>query len=96
MTLLLLALAIASEVTATVSLKLSEGFTKLTPSIVVVVGYCAALLFDCQGMNRGIAIGVAERVWCAVGGGGVGVPRAAGVYRGVQGVWGVAAISDAS
>ncbi|WP_280347073.1 SMR family transporter, partial [Nocardia neocaledoniensis] len=38
MTLLFLALAIASEVTATVSLKLSEGFTKLVPSIIVVVG----------------------------------------------------------
>ena len=31
--------AVLSEVTATTALKFSEGFTKLAPSIVVVVGY---------------------------------------------------------
>jgi len=31
--------AILSEVTATTALKFSEGFTKLIPSIIVVLGY---------------------------------------------------------
>ena len=31
--------AVLSEVIATTALKLSEGFTKLAPSMVVVVGY---------------------------------------------------------
>ncbi|MEV0064474.1 multidrug efflux SMR transporter [Nocardia sp. NPDC058379] len=67
MTLVLLALAIASEVTATVSLKLSEGFTKLVPSIVVVIGYGAAFYFLSQVLKRGMAIGVAYGIWSAVG-----------------------------
>ncbi|MFD3746843.1 DMT family transporter [Nocardia sp. NPDC058633] len=67
MTLLFLALAIATEVTATVSLKLSEGFTKLVPSIVVVVGYGAAFYFLSQALKRGMAIGVAYGIWSAVG-----------------------------
>ncbi|WP_328447044.1 DMT family transporter [Amycolatopsis sp. NBC_00438] len=41
---LLLALAIAAEVSATVSLKLSEGFSKLGPSIIVVLGYAVAFV----------------------------------------------------
>ncbi|MBW0271879.1 multidrug transporter [Nocardia sp. MH4] len=67
MTLVLLALAIASEVTATVSLKLSEGFTKLVPSIVVVIGYATAFYFLSQALKRGMAIGVAYGIWSAVG-----------------------------
>ncbi|MGQ4616981.1 SMR family transporter [Nocardia sp. R7R-8] len=67
MTLLLLALAIACEVTATVSLKLSDGFTKLVPSIVVVVGYGAAFFFLAQALKRGMPIGVAYGIWSAAG-----------------------------
>lgn len=67
MTLLFLALAIATEVTATISLKLSEGFTKLVPSIVVVLGYGAAFFFLSQALKRGMAIGVAYGIWSAVG-----------------------------
>lgn len=67
MTLLFLALAIATEVTATVSLKLSEGFTKPVPSIVVVIGYGAAFFFLSQALKRGMSIGVAYGIWSAVG-----------------------------
>ncbi|MFC6014383.1 DMT family transporter [Nocardia lasii] len=67
MTLLFLALAIATEVTATVSLKLSEGFTKLVPSIVVVLGYSAAFYCLSQALKRGMSIGVAYGIWSAVG-----------------------------
>ncbi|WP_442941476.1 DMT family transporter [Nocardia sp. NBC_00403] len=64
---LLLALAIASEVTATVSLKISDGFSKLVPSIIVVIGYGAAFYFLSQALKRGMAIGVAYGIWSAVG-----------------------------
>jgi small multidrug resistance pump len=67
MTLLLLALAIASEVTATVSLKISDGFSKLVPSIIVVIGYSAAFFFLSQALKRGMTIGVAYGIWSAVG-----------------------------
>lgn len=67
MTFLLLALAIVSEVTATVSLKISEGFSKLVPSIIVVIGYVAAFWFLSQALKRGMAIGVAYGIWSAIG-----------------------------
>ncbi|TLG13396.1 multidrug efflux SMR transporter [Nocardia cyriacigeorgica] len=67
MTFLFLALAIVSEISATVSLKLSEGFTKLVPSVVVVVGYGAAFVFLSQALKRGMAVGVAYGIWSAVG-----------------------------
>ena len=40
---LLLAIAIISEVTATSALKASNGFTRLGPSVLVLVGYGSAL-----------------------------------------------------
>ncbi|MFI6166116.1 DMT family transporter [Nocardia sp. NPDC051052] len=67
MTLLLLAIAIASEVTATVSLKVSDGFTKLIPSILVVLGYGSAFWFLSLALKRGMQIGVAYGIWSAVG-----------------------------
>ena len=39
---LFLAIAIVAEVVATSALKSSEGFTRLAPSVVVVVGYVLA------------------------------------------------------
>ncbi|WP_019929651.1 multidrug efflux SMR transporter [Nocardia sp. BMG111209] len=63
----LLALAIASEVSATISLKLSEGFTRPGPAVVVVIGYLAAFFFLSQALKRGMAVGVAYGVWSAVG-----------------------------
>ena len=64
---LYLAGAILTEVIATTALKLSEGFTKLVPSIVVVVGYIAAFGMLSQALTRGMTIGVAYGVWAAVG-----------------------------
>jgi small multidrug resistance pump len=63
----LLALAIASEVVATVSLKLSEGFTRLVPSIVVVVGYLVAFGLLSQALTRGLGVSVAYGIWAAAG-----------------------------
>jgi small multidrug resistance pump len=64
---LLLAGAIIIEVIATTALKLSEGFSRLVPSIVVVVGYLGAFGLLSQALSRGMAIGVAYGVWAAAG-----------------------------
>ena len=59
-------LAIFSEVIATASLKSTEGFTRLVPSIVVLVGYSAAFYFLSLTLDT-IPIGVAYAVWSGVG-----------------------------
>ncbi|MEC3975608.1 DMT family transporter [Amycolatopsis sp. H20-H5] len=64
---LYLALAIAAEVTATISLKLSDGFSKLGPSILVVVGYAIAFYGLSQVLKAGLPIGVAYAIWAAAG-----------------------------
>jgi small multidrug resistance pump len=63
----LLAGAIASEVFATINLRLSEGFSKLLPSIFVLVGYVAAFVLLAQVLQRGLALGVAYAIWAAAG-----------------------------
>ncbi len=65
-TMLILFLAVFSEVTATTSLKFSEGFTKLIPSVVVVVGY--GLSFYLLSMTlKVMPIGVAYAFWSGIG-----------------------------
>jgi small multidrug resistance pump len=61
-----LALAIGSEIIATTSLKLSDGFSKPIPSVVVVLGY--ALSFYALSISlRSIPLGVVYAVWSGVG-----------------------------
>ncbi|WAL65826.1 SMR family transporter [Amycolatopsis cynarae] len=64
---LLLALAITAEVSATVSLKLSDGFSKLVPSLVVVAGYLTAFVALGLVLKLGLPVGVAYAIWAAVG-----------------------------
>ncbi|MEV4755553.1 multidrug efflux SMR transporter [Micromonospora sp. NPDC049559] len=64
---LLLAGAILTEVTATICLRLSAGFTRPLPSVVVVIGYLAAFALLSQVLKRGLAVGVAYGIWSAVG-----------------------------
>ena len=64
---LYLAAAIVAEIAATVSLKLSEGFTKLWPSVVVVVGYAIAFTALSRALKSGMPVGVAYAVWSAIG-----------------------------
>ena len=63
---LFLSIAILSEVVATSFLKSSEGFTKIWPSLIVVVGYCMAFYFLSLTLDS-IPIGVAYAVWSGVG-----------------------------
>jgi small multidrug resistance pump len=63
----MLAGAILSEVTATISLRLSEGFSKAVPSTVVVIGYLVSFVLLAQVLKRGLSVGVAYGIWAAVG-----------------------------
>lgn len=63
---IILFFAILSEVIATTSLKFSEGFTKLVPSIIVVIGY--GLSFYLLSLSLKVfPIGVAYAIWSGVG-----------------------------
>lgn len=59
--------AILLEVFATTSLKFSEGFTRLLPSVFVVGGYAGAFYMLSQALSRGMPLGVAYGVWAAAG-----------------------------
>ncbi len=63
---LFLSIAIVAEVIATTALKSSEGFSRLLPSVVVVVGYLIAFYFLSLTL-RSIPVGVAYAVWSGVG-----------------------------
>ena len=61
-----LGLAIISEVIATTSLKSTEGFTKLVPSIIVIVGYTAAFYFVSLTLDT-LPVGIVYAIWSGVG-----------------------------
>ena len=61
-----LGLAICSEVTATTFLKLSEGFSRLVPSVIVVVGYVIAFWFLSLALKT-FDVGVAYTIWAGTG-----------------------------
>jgi small multidrug resistance pump len=63
---LYLTIAIIAEVTATSALKASAEFTKLVPSIIVVVGYGMAFYFLTLVL-RTIPIGITYAVWSGLG-----------------------------
>jgi small multidrug resistance pump len=63
----LLALAIASEVTATLSLRASEGLRRKRWIPVIVIGYLAAFSLLGAILAMGMPVGVAYGVWAAVG-----------------------------
>ena len=74
-----LLLAIISEVIATASIKSTEEFTKLIPSVVVIVGYCLAFYFLSLTLDE-IPLGIAYAIWSAVG--IVGVALIAVIFHG--------------
>ena len=63
---LILLLAIVAEVVGTSALKASESFTRLLPSVVVVIGYGTA--FTCLSFTlKTLPLGVAYAIWSGVG-----------------------------
>jgi len=63
---LILGAAIVAETIATAALKSSEGFTKLIPSVVVIIGYGIAFYFLSITL-RSIPVGIAYAIWSGVG-----------------------------
>jgi small multidrug resistance pump len=63
---LYLAIAIVAEVVATSALKATAGFTRIVPSIVVVVGYGVAFLFLSLVLDK-LPIGVTYAIWAGMG-----------------------------
>jgi len=63
---LYLALAILLEVTGTTCMKLSEGFTRLVPSILLFVFYSLSFGMLTLALKR-IDVGVAYAVWSGMG-----------------------------
>lgn len=62
----LLLTAIAAEVIATTALARSDGFTRVGPSLVMVVGYCFAIW--CLGLVlRTMPTGIAYAIWSGFG-----------------------------
>jgi small multidrug resistance pump len=66
MTYIYFAVAIVSEVVATSALKASEQFTKLTPSLIVIIGYCISFYLVTL-VIRTIPVGITYAIWSGVG-----------------------------
>ncbi len=65
-TYLYLCIAIVAEVIATSSLKSSEGFTRLWPSLLCIIGYALAV-FLLSLTLRTLPTGIAYAIWSGVG-----------------------------
>ena len=63
---LYLIIAIVAEVVGTSFLRASEGFTKLVPSVMVVIGYGLAFFFLSLTL-KDIPVGIAYAVWSGAG-----------------------------
>lgn len=58
--------AIISEVIATSSLKLSEGFSNLIPSITTIIGYIVSFFFLSLAIKT-IPLSIAYTLWAGIG-----------------------------
>ena len=59
--------AILAEIAATSALKASQGFTRLVPSIIVVIGYGLSFWWFSLGLKAGVPVGISYAVWAAIG-----------------------------
>ncbi|MFF8035417.1 MULTISPECIES: DMT family transporter [unclassified Streptomyces] len=62
----LLAGAIAAEVVGTTAMKYSQGFSRLGPSLVTVVGYLVAFALLAQTL-KSLSVGTAYAIWSGAG-----------------------------
>ncbi|HEY3982447.1 DMT family transporter [Cedecea sp.] len=65
-TYLILAISICAETLATTMMKASDGFSRLIPSIVVVVGY-AISFYGLSQVVKTMNIGIAYAIWAGMG-----------------------------
>ena len=63
---MLLLLAIAAEVVGTSCLKLSDGFSRLGPSVVVLLAYSTSMLLLSQ-VVKSIPLGITYAMWSGIG-----------------------------
>lgn len=61
-----LIIAIVCEVIGTSVLKLSEGFTRLIPSVITVICYAISFYFLSQTIKT-VPVGIAYAIWSGVG-----------------------------
>ncbi|AZG34418.1 MAG: multidrug efflux SMR transporter [Shewanella psychromarinicola] len=61
-----LSVAILTEVVATSALKASDGFSRIMPSIVVIVGYVLSFYFLSLALKT-IPVGIAYATWAGLG-----------------------------
>lgn len=62
----ILAIAIVAEVTATTAMKAAEGFSRLWPSVIVVIGY--SISFYCLSLTlKSLPVGIVYAIWSGVG-----------------------------
>jgi small multidrug resistance pump len=59
--------AIFAEVTATSLLKSTEGFTRLLPTVVCLVGYSVSFALLALSISRGMQTDVGYALWSAIG-----------------------------
>jgi small multidrug resistance pump len=62
----LLLLAIAFEVCGTTCMKLSDGFSKLVPSVLIFVFYAISFFFFTLAL-KGIDVSIAYAIWAGLG-----------------------------
>lgn len=62
----LLGISIACEVTATISMKMAEGFTVLGPSMVTIAGYLASFILLVRILEH-MPLGLVYGIWGGVG-----------------------------
>ncbi len=60
-------LSIVFEVAGTISLKLSDGYTKILPTISMAVCYIICFYFLSRCMNQFASIGYVYAVWSGIG-----------------------------
>jgi len=63
---LFLIIAIVAEVAGTTALKASDGFTRLVPSVAVVLSYGVAFFFLSLTL-RSMPVGIAYAIWSGLG-----------------------------
>lgn len=61
-----LVVAVCGEVLGTTALKSSEGFSRLAPSLIVLVGYGIAFYFLSLTLDK-IPVGISYALWSGIG-----------------------------
>ncbi len=63
---IMLLIAAVLEVTWAVFMKMSEGFTRMLPSVITVIGYIASAVFLALAMRK-LPLGTAYAMWTGFG-----------------------------